>query len=652
MSDDFEPVLNLNDSESGALSRDWLEGGMAILDSSGQILDLNAPLSEWLGEGAQYQGQDFASLLAGRHPHWAIPLKNAFQTSEVFSQQVLSSEASNPGRWYSLELVKSPPRWIARLNSTLPSAADLREISWEDFSNNEAARRKMYLRLMRSEDQLQNLASRWPGVIFSQRADFSFHYVSPKMEEFTGLPPAVWEQEPQKFWEVVHETDAEELKQQIRRTARLPQGATTTYRIRNQRNGRVFYVMEHRRARTSGNGLILGYEGVWLDVTRQTIAEKRLTTAAWKETLGVLTMGLAHDFSNIMAGIHSLSESFLSQVDHSHPFQEGLQLIKQHSMQASQLVHRIIQLHHGKTGNRNYHDLNQVITEVIDLARKILSRRISIKTQFAGDALALYMDSVEFCQVILNLALNAADAMPQGGELLFATSRHTEMPALDHIEGNPPRLPAICLMVKDTGCGIPTRHLKAIFDPFFTTKAMNKGSGLGLYNTRLFVEKHWGAISVDSVEAEGTTFRIWLPEADFTEADRLAMPSDSHRSSILLAGAGGAVCEGTIEFLRSHGYHVVTAHTPDQALEILDTVEYPLVALWVIEAAGARGLAGLIPAARRKKYGLKTILQIIGCNQDELDHQVLKETDLVIGADWSENAIANKLKVVLEPRTA
>ena len=148
------------------------------------------------------------------------------------------------------------------------------------------------------------------------------------------------------------------------------------------------YILEHRHPTVSQNGLLLGYEVVWLDVTRQTIAEKRLSTAAWKETLAVLTLGMAHDFRNIMAGIHSLSESYLSQVEESHPFQEGLSLIQKNSLQASQLVQRMINLHLGQTGERNYHNLNEIATDLVELVSKILPRRIRVGTELADGVAA------------------------------------------------------------------------------------------------------------------------------------------------------------------------------------------------------------------------------------------------------------------------
>ena len=118
--------------------------------------------------------------------------------------------------------------------------------------------------------------------------------------------------------------------------SRPPAGepVTATYRVRHVHTGRVTYILERREAIISGNGLVLGYDGAWVDVTRQTIAEKRLASAVWKETLGVLTMGLAHDFSNIMAGIYSLSETYQTHSAADHPFQEGFGLIKRNALQA------------------------------------------------------------------------------------------------------------------------------------------------------------------------------------------------------------------------------------------------------------------------------------------------------------------------------
>jgi signal transduction histidine kinase len=508
----------------------------------------------------------------------------------------------------------------------------------------------MFVRLMQAEAKLDNLVRRWPGVIFSQRPDYTFQFVSPKIENFTGVPVGYWERPPQRFWEVVHEADVEEVKLQIKRAMQAPQGVTSTYRIRHVQTGQVAYVLEHRQAVVSPNGLLLGYEGVWLDVTRQTIAERRLSTAAWKETLGLVTMGLAHDFSNIMAGIHALSESFLTQIDAKHPFQEGLNLIKQHSLQASQLVHRIIQLHHGKTGEHNYHDLNEIVADVVDLSRKILPRRIQVALELAPMALPLYVDAVEYCQVILNLVLNAVDAMPEGGKLLLRTSLEKQLPVLTCVQGTLPRLPCLCLTVQDTGCGIPAGNLASVFDPFFTTKPMNKGSGLGLYNAHLFAEKHQGAISVDSVEGKGTVFRVWLPQADFSETERMDSSTSGQRCSILLVGLASEVLQSTTEFLRLHGYHVVVTHKAEQMLALLKAAEIPFTGLLVLAETAAAPMMPLIPQVRRHYPVLKIIVQVIGCNRDELDSHALARANLILDSGLKEEDIVSQLQTVLHSK--
>ncbi|HXJ76529.1 MAG TPA: HAMP domain-containing sensor histidine kinase, partial [Candidatus Dormibacteraeota bacterium] len=183
--------------------------------------------------------------------------------------------------------------------------------------------------------------------------------------------------------------------------------------------------------------------------------------------------------------------------------------------------HRIINLHQAKTGETSYHNLNDITTELSDLVRKVIPRRVEFSLDLCPQALPVYLDAEELRQVVINLVLNAIDAMPiaQPARLVVRTSHHPTLPSLPNLHGPAPRPPVACLSVQDTGSGIKTRHQACIFDPFFTTKPAHKGSGLGLYNARLFVERHRGAISVETQEGAGTTFHLWLPEADFSEID-------------------------------------------------------------------------------------------------------------------------------------
>ena len=501
-----------------AAPRNWLEGGLALLTPDGLILEINESFGSWLEKSpADLAGQSFWETLAALSAEWSQALDRMGRRDSAFDRLELKLPASagRPAQWFLLEIVRGRESWFVRLNSALPPLAELEEATWDEHLHNNSARREMFMRLLRAEARLEGMTRRWPCIVFSQRPDFGVQFASPNIEELTGLSPEAWAVRPQLFWQLVHEADAVELQQQFKRAAQTGQAVTNTYRIRHALTGRVAYILEGRQPAISRNGLLLGFEVVWLDVTRQTIAERRLSAAAWKETLAVLTLGMAHDFTNIIAGIHSLSEQFLEQTAADHPFHEGLGLIKKNSLQASQLVQRMVNLHLGQIGERNYHNLNDITADLVELIRKTLPRRIQVDVDLAPVPLPVHLDVVEFRQVVINLLLNAADAMPKGGLLTLSTSRHETMPAVEHLKGVAPRTPCVCLTIEDTGCGIKQRHLASIFDPFFTTKA--KGSGLGLYNARLAVEKQQGAIAVKSTEGVGATFQIWLPEADLSE---------------------------------------------------------------------------------------------------------------------------------------
>ena len=517
--------------------------------------------------------------------------------------------SSQPSQCFELEAARGNGTLFIRMESVLPPRVELAEGTWDEHLPSGGAQRELFMRLLRAEARWDSLMGRWPCVIFSQRPDFSLQMASPNIEELTGIPQEVWSSQSRCFWQILHEADAPELQRQFTRAVQTGTSVTNTFRIRNQRTGRVIYILEHRQPTVTQNNLLLSYEVIWLDVTRQTIAEKRLSTTAWKETLGVLTMGMAHDFRNMMAGIQSLSEDFLDQLEPNHPFGEGLSLIKRSCAQANQLVNAILNLHLGQAGECNYHNLNEVASELVDLVGKILPRRIQVVKELTPELLPIYIDLVELRQAIINLLINAADSMPDGGTLTLRTSHHTDLSPSEDLGRAKMRPPCVCLSIQDTGCGIKERHLNSIFDPFFTTKS--KGSGLGLYNTRLAVEKHRGSISVDSKVGQGTTFHIWFPEADFSEGGvKPAAPGGTQntRKSLLLFGQPGEMVDRTAEFLRSNDYHVVITDSADGVSELVQSSDYHFSGVMLLAESGDRSLPQLLKQLRRDTKHLKAIV--------------------------------------------
>lgn len=628
----------------------WLESGQALLNPARQIQSLNDELAHWFQrESANPIGQSFDDVLGALVPEWLATGASCWTAATPFARCALRASRDEQSACYEMELVRHEAGWVVRIQSVLPPFAELAETPWNTYLTGEHEQRQMFIRLLRAEARLNNLMHSWPGIIFSQRADFSFQFTSPRIQDLTGIPAEQWLTQAPDFWSVVHEADADDLNQQCRRAAKERAGVTSTFRIRNLKTGRVAHVMEHRQAVVSTSGVVICYEGFWLDVTREKIAERRLSAAAWKETLAALAMGLAHDFSNIMAGIFSLSESFIAQVDAAHPFHEGLNLIRDNAWQASQLVQRMMSLHRAQTGEQNYHDLNENLTELADLVQRMLPRRILIEIELAPQQLPVYVDMVELRQVILNLALNSAEAMPQRGKLVFQT-RLCESPVASplYMQGKFPRFPCVCLSARDTGTGIAPRHLPFVFDPFFTTKPISKGSGLGLYNARLFVEKHCGAISVVSQEGVGTEFSLWLPLADFSEAERAECAVVQQRPSILLVGEVGLLQDSTAEFLRTHGYYVMQVFIPEGAKDVLTAEDNQFRAVMILAGPTERAFLDMVGQLRKQHPTLLVILHLVGGEPDQIPAHVLPQLHLLIANDMSEVEMIRNLNRLLD----
>lgn len=622
----------------------WLNAGAAVVDDHGRLVESNEEFACWAGI-SPYESASLAELLGRRCADWKEELEGILAREETFQAGYLEECSANPPCWYRYELAAADRRRFFRLSRCLPPLDELTESAWDKYLDEPGPRRELYARTLRAEGQLKLLGGKWPGVLFNQRADYTFSFVSRKIEDWTGISTIDWARRPQRFWDVVHEADVGELQNQLSR-CKSGEPATTTFRIRHAQTGRVTYILERREAILSSNGLVLGYDGAWIDVSRQTIAEKRLVSAVWKETLGVLTMGLAHDFSNILAGVYSLSETYQSSVKPGDDLYEAFGLIKRNSLQATQLVQRILSLHQGKVGQRNYYNANELVSDTLEVLRKTV-RRLQVHTDYCQDQLPLYIDPIEFRQLMVNLTLNAADAMPEGGDLYYSTSLHEELPPLDLFQGILPKTPAVCVAVRDTGCGIAADHLNQIFDPFFTTKPLNKGSGLGLYNARLFVEKHGGAISVQSLEGAGTTFRVWLPKANFTESERFQTELVLGRKTLLLVEPTGKTLDQAAQSLRESGFYVATAASERSAIELLHAPDYHFDAVLALVNGKNRVSSRLFNEISRMKVPIKKIVQIYGSNEDEHDTGLLERADFVIRSDLPANEIAAKVREVL-----
>ena len=360
----------------------------------------------------------------------------------------------------------------------------------------------------------------WPGLFFKQRADLSFEWAAPEMEKFMGATSKPMRFTPERFWAIVHPADVVMLQKQIELCQQSGQWVSHDYRVCHPNTGQVSYVSESRRALLDKSGTVFGYEGFWVDVTRQTLAERRLLLAAWKETLADLTPGLAHDFNNVLTGILSMSETCLAQLSMEHEFHESLSLIKQKAEEASQLILRITRLSQAKTGSCDYQDVNAIVTETVEILGKVVCKRIELSSSstLGAEPLPVYVDGVEFRRVLLSLALSAVNTIPGHGKLHFQSSRYDVPPVLTQLQGIFPRCPVIGLSVSAAGTGSTAKRANATFYPDASPETSIDPPDLARHSARVFAEESSGAISLESAQPDQTTFHLWLPQANFAEA--------------------------------------------------------------------------------------------------------------------------------------
>jgi len=502
------------------------------------------------------------------------------------------------------------------------------------------------------------LLQHWPGVLFRQAADLRFEFLGPRIADWTGHPAEAFLARPGLLFECIHGRDVDALRARLG-PGPSPERASMRFRFRHATTGRVTHVSHFRRAVMDASGAVKGWEGFWQDETRLSLAERRLESAAWKEALSELTGGFTHDFNNVLGGVHSLSDSFLSQIEPGHPFHEGMALMKRDTRRAGQLVQRLQQLHSNRAGQRAYHDLNALVTEAAELLRRGLSKRVEIVTELAQAQLPIHANSVELQRVIVALVLNAVEATPGSGRVVLRTHARVTRPLPEGVLCVLPGQPAgVCLSVDDGGSGFTEHQLAAMLGPEvtssclpatfkagFTTRPASLGFGVGLLQVQRFAERHGGVISVKPTPGGGASVHVWLPVSDFTEADVASGASAKRVWTILLAGQPASALSQTAAALQRHDFRVVVAD--ETIFELLASPDHEIDALMVRASPEEFKTSRLVDFIRRHRLPLKVFVQPTGSAADALDPELIAKADATFAQDLAEERFVEKLRKAL-----
>jgi CheY-like chemotaxis protein len=330
--------------------------------------------------------------------------------------------------------------------------------------------------------------------------------------------------------------------------------------------------------------------------------EEQLRQSQKMEAIGSLAGGVAHDFNNLLTAINGYSELALMDKSNTHPDYEYLRDIRNSGERAAGLTRQLLAFSRKESVQARVQSLNTIVAEMQSMLRRLIEENVEIQTCLDPEAGPVNVDKGQVVQILMNLVVNARDAMPQGGRLLVDTRRvRLEKSARDLL------LPAapgayVALSVKDTGTGMTPEIRAKIFEPFFTTKPVGKGTGLGLAVVYGVVKQLGGGIAVQSEPGEGSTFSIYFPEVregtlSASESPGRGIPK-SYRGgeTILVVEDEDRVRKFIKQALTAQGYRVLESRNGVEALKLLHEFEQPLDL--VVTDMGGRELAAQVSSRR------------------------------------------------------
>jgi len=330
--------------------------------------------------------------------------------------------------------------------------------------------------------------------------------------------------------------------------------------------------------------------------------------------VGQLAGGVAHDFNNMLAVIRGNAELLLMDADQLTPrTNEGLKQIMAASERAANLTRQLLAFSRKQVMQSRPLVLNKVIAELTKMLKRIIGEHIELQCRYADQLPFVLADPGMMEQVLLNLAVNARDAMPSGGQLLIATDTASVEAAHAHDCSGARAGEFVRLTVADTGTGIAPEHLPRIFEPFFTTKETGKGTGLGLATVYGIVQQHQGWIEVWSQPGAGATFRVFLPVIPPPTGAVAAVEAEKEvlggAETILLVEDEYAMRAITRRVLESQGYRIYEATTVREALEVWRS-HAEEIELLLTDIVMPQGLTGreLSEQLREQRPALRVIL--------------------------------------------
>ncbi len=510
-------------------------------------------------------------------------------------------------------------------------------------------RRKAEAALRESEERYRTLVEGVRDIIFALSPEGTIASLNPAFETITGLRREEWVGQP--FERLVHPEDLPLALELLGRVVRGELRPASQFRVRTAKGD--YRVGEFSATPQLHEARLVGILGIGRDVTERVQLEQQLRQAQKMEAVGRLAGGIAHDFNNILTAITGYADLLLEDLGATDPRRQDADEIHKAADRAAGLTRQLLAFSRQQVLQPTVLEVNKLVSDLEKMLRRLLGEDVELGTRLAPTTGRVKADAGQLEQVIMNLAVNARDAMPNGGKLTLETGNVDldEAYAADHY---PARAgPFVMLAVSDTGIGMSEETQAHMFEPFFTTKEKGKGTGLGLATVYGIIKQSGGFIWVYSEVGHGTTFKLYLPRVEEL-AERASQPAQAPAraargtETVLVVEDEAPVRSVARQVLERHGYTVLEAPSAEAALDIVarysGTIHLLLTDVVMPGLNGrelANRLAGLRPDAK--------VIFMSGYTDDAVTrHGVLEPGSAYVQKPFTPDAIARKVREVLD----
>jgi PAS domain S-box-containing protein len=501
-----------------------------------------------------------------------------------------------------------------------------------------------------TQERLQHVLASSGAIIRVQRltdGHFVTEWISENLTPMLGYE--ILEAMSPNWWQAhLHPDDHARLKEN-NASFRLQDGARE-YRFRNKA-GAYRWLREEQRIVRDAAGKPVEVIGALFDITDWRLLEEQFRQSQKLEAVGRLAGGVAHDFNNLLTIILGESELGMTEIEADHPVRKSLEQISNAGHRASLLTRRLLTFSRKQVIEPIVFDLNDLVADVLNMLARLIGEDVELETHFAADIERVTADKAQIEQVLVNLVVNARDAMPQGGKLILETSnvRLDDDYVRTHAGVTPGNY--VMLAVSDTGMGM-TDDVKAhLFEPFFTTKAYGKGTGLGLATCYAIARQFGGHLGVYSEVGVGTTMKLYLPGT--VKRVELARPEVSATSArgtetILLVEDNSMVRAIGVRILEQFGYHVLEAEDGEVALHVLAAREGNVDLLLTDVVMPRMGGRVLAEKARALQPELRVLFASGYTDDVILQHQLLEQGIMILQKPFTSESLTARVRETLD----